>query len=142
MDEETPIGNIETFMLHCHEWAYWNVHLGYAGVPPEFKPIYIPLKMKKEPVPIDTLISHLSAEDVSEIVRDTVIIRDGMMFVTEEIIESVIYKLSKRMDYYNKLKLVTEEKANLFWDSEKGEPIFKLKEEYFEESEDSEEPQE
>lgn len=140
-EPETLIEDIEVFMLHCHEWSFWNVQLGYAGIPPEFKPIYIPMRMKQEPVPIETLIKHLSADDVTEIVLEEVICRDDGMYVTDPIVSRIVHKLSVRMDYNNKMKLVDEGKADLFWDSEKEKPFFELKEEYrksIEESESSE----
>ena len=127
MDVEIEIEDVEGFMLALHEFAYWNVELSYLGVPPEFKPIYIALKMERDPVAIPTLQEKLPAEDVSEILRQHVIIHDESFFVTENIKVDIIEHLSKRMDYYNKLKLVDKGLATMSWDSELGEPVFNVK---------------
>lgn len=137
-DEEKAVSDIENFMLYCHEWAFWNVQLGYAGIPPEFKPFYITLKMEKDPIPIDVLTEHLPSEDVSEIVLQHVIIREDVLYITNTITEDIIFHLSKRMDYLNKMKLVDKGMADLFWDSEKGEPVFKVKKSYLEKQGSSE----
>jgi len=111
-------------MLYAHEYAYWNLQLAYHGVPRQLTPIYIDLKMQKAPVPLKVLEESLHPDDVSEIFMKHAIIRDDLMYMTEERVGDLVTHLSTRMDYYNKLKLVDKGYADLAWDSERGEPMF------------------
>lgn len=123
-EEAQPIKDIERFMLYCHEWAFWNVHLGYAGIPPEFKPVYIPMRMEKEPVPIETLTEHLTGEEVSEITLQHVETDDNEMRINMLSFEELVTHLSRRMDYNAKLSLVDKGLAFMSWDAATNEPIF------------------
>lgn len=124
MADEKQIHDIERFMLYAHEYAYWNTQLAYQGVPRELVPIYIDLKMKQAPVPIEKLEESLHPDEVSEITLKHVTIRDDTMYATEEQMGDLVTHLSIRMDYYNKLKLVDKGYAQMTWDAERGEPVF------------------
>ena len=122
--EDKLIKDLEQFMLFAHQYAYWNVRLAYQGVPRALVPLYIDLKMKEEPAAIEDLRESLYPEDVSEIVLEHVTLKDNNAYINERDMGDLVTHLSTRMDYYAKLKLVDSGVAQMFWDPDRGEPVF------------------